>query len=92
MPFFGLELLDMARGVADFNLPAGWGGGRVERRAVKRGLVAIPAADIVYSRLIGRDEVGMLAYKSATPRFGRSRDHGAQGLRRQHNGRQRRDK
>jgi hypothetical protein len=22
MPFFGLELLDMARGVADFNLPA----------------------------------------------------------------------
>jgi hypothetical protein len=22
MPFFGLELLDMARGVTDFNLPA----------------------------------------------------------------------
>ena len=25
MPFFGLELRDLARGVADFNLPAGVG-------------------------------------------------------------------
>jgi hypothetical protein len=54
-------------------------------RLTSRGHVATLAADVVgYSRLLGRDETGMLAYESAPPRFGRSQDHGTRGPYRRH--------
>jgi hypothetical protein len=63
----------------------------VER--VEPGLGAILVVNVVgYSRLIGRDEAGTLAYEDAPPRLGRTQDGGAQGSHCQHHGAQRRDK
>jgi hypothetical protein len=59
--------------------------GTLSAARVARGHVATLAADVVgYSRLLGRDEAGTLAYESAPPRFGRSQDHGTRGPYRRH--------
>ena len=59
--------------------------GALSAARVARGHGATLAADVVgYSRPLGRDEAGMLAYESAPPRFGRSQDHGTRGPYRRH--------